>query len=190
MNKLKKTTIKISLIILSIVFFSSSVFANGLDEIVDENDSIYRYNALENKIYFPNTISNYNSSNSKEKLSVLGLEIHTATNDNAKKLKDITEHQNSSILESDNAISAIENRYGLKVFFVGNRLGVLKYQLVQMKNQSFVLNTLTLEAENSAIENQINNQVEISEQQQIKVENFILEQEDKFSLFGWFVSSL
>ena len=185
MARLGKITIKISLVILTIMSFSfcSSVLAQNIP--VDQYDSIYQYNALQNKIHFPET------GNVAIIPEVALSNNNTATiDDNAKKLKDITEEQNISTEKSDNAITAIENGGSLKTFFIGNKLGTLKYQLVQMKEENRVLVVLALDAKDSATENQINNQVESLKKQQVKVENFILKQEKGFSLFGWLVSSL
>ncbi|HEY4503031.1 MAG TPA: hypothetical protein VJC14_01170 [Candidatus Paceibacterota bacterium] len=44
--------------------------------------------------------------------------------------------------------------------------------------------------DNGSAENQINNQIDLLEAQRVKVDNFILKQEERFSLFGWLVSSL
>lgn len=102
------------------------------------------------------------------------------------KLKDVTEKQITSVEKSNNAITAIESVSVLKSFLVGTRLGELKYQMVQMKDEGYILNSLVLDTKNITINDQIN----ILELQQIKVGNFISKQEDKFSLFGWLVRSL
>lgn len=190
MDKRKKIIIKISFVILLIIFFSSGVFANESNESENKNNSIYKYSALENEFHFPDTTSNSTPNSSKEKLPAVDSETHIVINENAEKLKYITEHQADSIIKSDNAISSIESRGILKSFFMGNRLGVLKYQMVQMKDQSYILSLLALDAEDKMVEDQINSQINVLKLQQMKVEKFILEQKEEFSLFGWFVNSI
>ncbi len=167
-------------IMLFFSLYSFSAFANLEDDRVNEYDSMYRYNALENKVDFLSIISD-------DKVLT---EHEVVAEENIKKLKDVTEKQSSSMEKSENAISAIENRSALRTFLMGNKLGVLRFQMVQMKDQSYILDTLALKTESSAERTQIESQADISKQQQKKVENLILEQEDKFSLFGWLISSL
>lgn len=192
MRKLKRIINKMSLTIITILFLSLVYFsfasANEQNYPEDKFDSIHMYNALEsNNSFFTSTddIDIDIDIDSVEKLP----EKNTIL-DNTEKLKDITEKQSISIEKSNNAIYAIENRGKLGTFILGNKLGTLKYQMVQMKDLSHVLYALLEEAEDSATENQINDQVDILASQQIKVENFILKQKDVFSLFGWFLSSL
>lgn len=189
MTRPERIIIKISLLLL-IVLFSSLVFASTTANPMDEYDSIYRYNALENKTSFITTTSVNNPDNLKEKSSESSVAVVVVVDDSAKKLKDITEQQISSIKKSEEATTAIENRGAIGSFIIGNKLGTLKYQMVQMKDQSHFLNALSLDIKDSATKNQINNQLQILEKQQTKIENFILKQQNRFSLFGWFVNSL
>lgn len=165
-------------------FFFSSVFAVEINSTPNENDSIYRYNALENNVSFTN-LQDIDTDILKQELP-----INNKLDDFTKKLQDITLKQNFSTIQINNAIDAIKNRSGLKTFLIGNSLGILRFQSVQIKDQVSLLKNLILETEDKTIQLQIENQIKSSEQEQKKVENFILEQENKFSLFGWFVASL
>ena len=78
----------------------------------------------------------------------------------------------------------------MQTFFLGNDLGVLKFQLVQMKDQGRTLNALMLKTNDNSMITQINSQIDALEQQRAKVNNFILERDDDFSVFGWLISSL
>lgn len=188
MWKPKRTIKKIALTIIPIIllslFYFSFASANEQSDIEKEYDSIYRYNALENKNFFAYSIDD------SEIILIEKLPENIITVTNADKLEYITKKQASSIEKSDNAISLIENRRKFGTFVFGNKLGILKYQMVQMKDQSHVLYMLLEDAEDVVIENQINSQVDVLALQQTKVENFILKQKDAFSLFGWFLSSL
>lgn len=170
--------------ILPIIFFSSNSLAGEQGNPANEYNSIYRYNALENKIYFSDTTNNVDILAKK-------LPGDTESIDNtAKELKDITEKQNSSIEKTENIIDTLENRSGLKTFMIGNSLGTLRFQLVQIKEHATLLEALALRSQYSSYMLQINNQFKIVKEEQLKVEDLILEHKDKFSLFGWFVKML
>ena len=77
--------------VLPIIFFSSISFANEIDTPTKENDSMYRYNALENKSSFIN-FSNNNVDNLAEKSEKINTLPEVGTN----KLQDITDKQNYS----------------------------------------------------------------------------------------------
>lgn len=168
--------------ILPVIFFSAASFANAEDNSLDAEDSMYKYNALENRNSFFNTTNNID--NPEEEL----LENNNLVNNSTIKLQDIIERQNSSIEKTEDAMNAIEDRSNLKAFVLGTRLGVLKYQMVQMKDQSYALNVLVLKTEDDTVKAQINGYIDTLEKQQTKVENFIFQQKDEFSLFGWLVS--
>lgn len=156
--------------------------AANVSDPANEYDSMYRYNALENKVSF----ANYNFKDS----TVLFPELGNVPDDVANKLQDIAEKQNFSTEQIDNAISVLKDENGFKTFLVGNNLGVLKFQLVQIKSNASELNALVLINKDSANKMQIDTQIKSLKEEQAKVENLILEQENKFSLFGWFVNIL
>ncbi|OGI68400.1 hypothetical protein A2738_00735 [Candidatus Nomurabacteria bacterium RIFCSPHIGHO2_01_FULL_42_15] len=166
--------------ILPIVFFAYTLEAFEVDEVTSEYDSIYRYNALENKVDFYKIGSD----------TTFLLEEYTIDEDNIKSLEAITEQQINSIEKSDHVITILEGRSAVQTFFLGNDLGVLKFQLVQMKDQGRTLNALMLKTNDNSMITQINSQIDALEQQRAKVNNFILERDDDFSVFGWLISSL
>ncbi len=184
-NKISLTIV--SIILLSLVYFSFAS-ANEQTDIEKEYDSMYRYGALENKAYFPTLAISTNIV--EEKLPEIDTEIKPVMQDSAEILKDIKEKQNDSIKKSDYAINTIESRSGLRTFLIGNKIGILRFQMVQMEDQSHVLNALALESENETVKNQINTQINASEQQQERVKKIIIEQEGKSSIFGWFLGIL
>ena len=183
MKFIKKT---LFIIILTLLFFSNASAAEVTNPI-NEYDSIYRYNALENKISFAG-FPNNNTDNLAEKLPAES--VLSVPDNPLKELQDVTEKQNSSIEKSENAINAIENRNGFKAFLMGNNLGILKFQMVQMRDQASLLEALSLKSQDNINKIQIDKQIKSLKEEQIKVENFILEKDNKFSLFGWLVASL
>ncbi|MFA6585744.1 MAG: hypothetical protein WCS86_01110 [Candidatus Paceibacterota bacterium] len=176
-----KTMIKIFLIT-PIVFFSSNILAIGPTNPINEYDSIYKYNALENKINFFDTTNNTSDS--------LSLNEDKSIEENIQKLQEIIIKQNNSKESSENAINNINNNSELKTFIFGNGLGTLRFQMVQMKDQNYVLSILSLKNKDDEMKTQIDNQISISKEEQAKVQDFILSQSNKFNLLGWFVNSL
>lgn len=176
-----KTTIKISLMVLFVVFLSAGSITSAQDMSVSPDDSIYKYNALENKVNFLKNTDNLNEELTEDIILI---------DSNIKKLEDIIKQQISSIKKSEEAMTTIKNVSTLQTFIIGSRLGVLKFQIVQMEDQSYVLKMIALETTDNTIKNNINTQIEILEKEQEKVESFILEQDSKFSLLGWLRASL
>lgn len=181
MTKYERNIIKISLIFSCIVFLSFNSTASAQNMPIDQNDSIYKYNALENKVNFLNNTDDLNKESPEDVVFV---------DDNIKKLEDITKQQTSSIEKSEDAMTTINNTSALRTFIIGNRLGILKFQLVQMEDQSNVLKMLALETTDNTTKENINAQIEILRKEQEKVKNFILEQDNKFILFGWLIAAL
>jgi hypothetical protein len=178
MPKHERIIIKISLVVLFTVFLSSNSIANEQDS---QYDSIYRYNALENRVNFINSADGLDKKLPKDIILI---------DSNIKRLEDVTKQQINSIEKSEDTMTTIKEMSTLKIFVVGNRLGVLKFQMIQMKAQSQILETIILETADILIKNKINIQLEALEKEQKRVESFIFEQENKFSLFGWLVASL
>lgn len=185
MEKRTKIVIKsISLITLFVLLPFLNAQAAEINNPINEYDSIYRYNALENKFSFIN-IKN-NEDNLAEKLPADSV----SPDNNSKELQDVIEKQNSSTEESESAMDAIENRNGFKTFLIGNNLEILKSQVVQMQDQISILEVLSLKSQDNINKIQIDKQMKSLKEEQKKVENFILQQNNKFSLFGWLVALL
>lgn len=172
--------------ILPIIFLSSSyfAFASTPNNSTNEYDSMYRYSALENKTSFSNTTNTKDIS--AEKLP----EVAEPLNITVKEFRDIIKKQNSSTEKTNNLINTSANRSGLKTFLIGNNLGILRFQLVQIKDEASLLEALALKTEYSAYILQIDNQFKLLKKEQVEVEDLILKQEGEFSLFGWFVKML
>lgn len=171
------------------MLFLSSVSAleanNSIDTVTGYNSEV-SYDAVELNGTFPdlmNTVTN-------DKKDTLPLKSNELVDSPFVKLQNITEEQNYSIEKIDNAMNKIQNGSRLKTFVIGNSLGVLQFQLVQIRNQIYSLNTLRAEASDEIIKTKIDSQVNYLKEKKVRVEDIILEQKNKFSLFGWFVSSL
>ena len=110
--------------------------------------------------------------------------------DGTNKLQDITDKQNYSTQQIDEAINTLKKRNRIRTFLIGNKLGTLKFQMVQIKDQATLLEALALKTEYTKNKIQIASQVKFLREEQGNVENFIREKENEFSLFGWLVNSL
>lgn len=171
---------------IALFFFSSaSVFAVDINNISNEYDSIYRYNALENNISFANLKDIAEEEVLKEKL----LESNELDNF-TKKLQNTTLKQNFSVAQVESILDVFKNKNGLKNFMIGSSLGVLKFQVTELKEQIIKMNILKTETEDDGIKVKIDDQIKFLIEKQIKAENFILEEESKFSLFRWFLAML
>lgn len=175
---------KISLIAIPALFFSFAALANDTNIPLNEYESMYKYNALENKNTFIYTEGGIITV--VEKIP----EVTKEEKSDAEKLEDLAKKQANSIKKSEDSMKAIENTSSIKSFLIGDNLGILKFQMVQMKDQRHSLSILASETDSADIKDQINNQIETLSNEEKKVENFILKTENEFSLFGWLVASI
>lgn len=100
----------------------------------------------------------------------------------------IAEQQNNTKDRSADLIYAVENRNKVKTFFIGTsykNLGELRSQMVQARNQIEQLKRLAEKAENEGDKTELQTQIQTLEQEQTRLNDFITQNENKFSLFGW-----
>jgi len=105
-------------------------------------------------------------------------------------VKVIARQQNDIKDRTSDLINAVENRNKVKTFFIGTsykNLGELRSQMVQTRNQIEQLKRLAEKAENEGDKTELQNQIQALEQEQTNINNFITQNENKFSLFGWAV---
>jgi hypothetical protein len=105
-------------------------------------------------------------------------------------IKTIANWQNENKNRAADLIYAVENRSKVKTFFIGTsykNLGELRSQMVQTQKQIEELKQLAEKAtvEQNRIELQA--QIQILEQEQSRTNDFIAQNENKFSLLGWAV---
>jgi hypothetical protein len=102
----------------------------------------------------------------------------------------IANKQNEIKNRASDLINAVENRNKVKTFFIGTsykNLGELRSQMVDSRNQIEQLKRLAEEAENEGDKTELQTQIQTLEQEQTKINDFITQNESKFSLFGWAV---
>ena len=107
-----------------------------------------------------------------------------------KQVRVIAQQQNQSASSTASAIENVQARSKIKTFLIGTdykNLEALRSEIVQTQNRLKQLNRLAENTQNEADKTEIQNQIQVLEQEQTKIENFIKTQESKFSLFGWLV---
>lgn len=149
-------------------------------------DSIYRYYSLKNKISYAEmeNLLLHARDNSKE------AEMDTTAT--IEKVREAADKFQRSWEIIERTIANIEKKAKVESVLVGasNDIGVLRFQLVQIKDQLRELKKLKAEIDQYASVAILHQNIEAMEQAQNRVENFILAEQNKFSFFGWFVSIL
>ncbi len=105
-------------------------------------------------------------------------------------VRTIAREQNEATEKIAEALDKVEKRNKIKTFFAGSdykNLGQLRSAMVHVRNRIERLNRLMERIEGESDKNEIKNQIHALEQERTRIENFIKTNEDKFSLFGWFV---
>lgn len=105
-------------------------------------------------------------------------------------VKVIAQQQNDSKEKVAESIDKVEKRGKVKTFFFSSdykNLGDLRSQMVQTRNQIDQLKRLADKAENDQDKAELQSQIQVLEQEQTNINNFITSNESKFSLFGWAV---
>jgi len=149
-------------------------------------DSIYRYYSLKNKISYAEmeNLLLHARDNSKE------AEMDTTAT--IEKVREAADKFQRSWEIIERTIANIEKKAKVESVLVGasNDVGVLRFQLVQIKDQLRELKKLKADIDQYASVAILHQNIEAMEQAQNRVENFILAEQNKFSFFGWFVSIL
>ena len=105
-------------------------------------------------------------------------------------VKVIAQQQNDMKDRAADLIYAVENRNKVKTFFIGTsyrNVGELRSQMVQTRNQTEQLKRLMEKTTNDQDKTELQNQIQTMEQEQARINDFITQNENKFSLFGWAV---
>lgn len=105
-------------------------------------------------------------------------------------VKVIAEQQNDSNEKVAESIDKVEKRGKFKTFLIGTdykNTGALRSEMVKTRNQIEQLNRLVDKAENDQDKTELQAQIQTLEQEQANIDNFITQNENKFSLFGWAV---
>ena len=105
-------------------------------------------------------------------------------------IKVIAQEQNQSQEKVMNQINTIQTRNKVKTFLFGTdykNANELRKDMISTENQINGLNQLKEQIQNENHKVILEDQVQLLEQEKIKLQTFIEDNEGKFSLFGWFV---
>ena len=105
-------------------------------------------------------------------------------------VRTIAQEQNQAVDTTVQAMEKVQKRNNIATFLFGSdykNLGTLRSEAIQTSNRLEKLNELLQNTIIEADKTELQNQIQTLETEQTKIENFIKEQEDKFSLFGWLV---
>lgn len=103
-------------------------------------------------------------------------------------VREVAQEQNQAKEQVAETIEAVQNRNKIRTFLFGSdyrNLGALRSEMVQTRNRLEQLNRVMENIQNEEDREQLQTQIQEMEQERIRIENFIREQEGKFSLFGW-----
>jgi|SRR3989344_9318234 len=180
------TMIKKILIVTAFALFLSPQAFAAVEAGENEYDSIYRYNALESQLSYSYVFPDFQNTGSVlSEDSTASDEEADKADDVAKKLEDLTEKQRFSMEQIDAAMEALKKENIIKTLLVGNNLGILRFQLAQINDLIYLLRSLADENEDESQKAVIDREIKVLKDEHVKVEKFVLEQEKKFSLFGW-----
>ncbi len=163
------------------LFFFAGAFGVHAQESINVYDSLHQYNALENKVALIKLLN----------IEIVNSAVNTIPPEEIiKELEDMKLKTKTSLSHTKNAMNTIKNSNELKKFLIGDNLGILKFELVQIEGQIAMLAALRINTKDPSLQIQIDSQIDTLRQEQKKVEGFVLGQDKKFSLFGWLVATL
>lgn len=102
----------------------------------------------------------------------------------------VAQEQQQAQEEVADQIESINQRNKIKTFLIGTNyknIGALRSEMVHLRNRIEQLNRVMNQLENEGDQTEIQEQIQTMEQERENIEAFIKVNEDKFSLFGWFV---
>lgn len=105
-------------------------------------------------------------------------------------IRNIAREQNEATEKIAPSLEKIEKRNKIKTFFIGTdykNLGQLRSEMVRVRNRIERLKRLQERIENEQERNEIQSQIQAMERERARIEDFIKANEEKFSLFGWFL---
>lgn len=166
---------------------------------VTSADTLYLYNALENKYSIEQLLNNEvelpTESLDPVALAVppmLSLEEKTRIQEEKVRvdLAELTLKQEKALADAEAAVEKITNKGEWRSTVLGNNLGILEFHLVQVKGIQAALNSLSKKTVDVPLKLQIQDQVEVLHDEQSKIESVLAERNDKFSFIGWLVATI
>jgi hypothetical protein len=118
------------------------------------------------------------------------LEVADTEGGIGEQVRTMAQQQNHSASTTIQAMERVQTRSQVQTFLFGSdykNLGMIRSEMVQTRNRLEQLNKLMLNVQNEEDKIKLQSQVQSLEQEQTRIEDFIEEQEEQFSLFGWLV---
>lgn len=105
-------------------------------------------------------------------------------------VKVVAQEQNESKDKEADALDKIQNRNKFKTFLIGTdykNVGQLRSEMVKTRNRIESLKRALNQVKNEANKTAIQEEINALEKEQQKINDFLTANENKFSVFGWFV---
>jgi hypothetical protein len=203
---MKKFEGKIS-IILPLMALSLLSFSYGkahADYPSSEKDSVYLYNALENKESVDEMLANKDIAllleDDKAFEESLPVSVRTSYTNRRSELldpaefeialKELTIKENSILKDTEKEITRVSRKTELGTVILGNNLGTLEFELVQVKGLQGLFNSLIPKTTDVSVKMDIRDHIDTLKEEQKKVETLLYQKENNFSLLGWLVATI
>ena len=106
-------------------------------------------------------------------------------------LNELAEKKTSTLEAAEKEIKRVGRKTTeLGSVILGNNLGTLEFQLVQIKGLQALFNSLIPKTTDVSVKLEIRDQIEILKEEQKKIETLLYEKEGNFSLLGWLVATI
>lgn len=141
-------------------------------------------------------LDNSTSSIGEQHRSVVASFVQTLWNSSVRlngigdKVREVAQEQSSSSEKVSNIIDTVNSRNALKTFLIGSdykNLGVLRSAIASTTNNLNQLNKELDKIATTSDKTAITNEINSLQAEQVILNDFVKNNENKFSLFGWFV---
>ena len=164
-----------------------------------ENDSIYYYYALENRSSVPEMLARRDTAIEEETAALQRIVSQKSFKDNVKSLtpdefditlREVTDKAKAATEKAERAMDRLDNSNELRTVLLGNNIGTLEFELVQIKGLQDLLYSLISKTEDVNVKMEIKEQIAELAKEQKKIESSISQKENHFSLLGWLVATI
>ncbi|HEY4494331.1 MAG TPA: hypothetical protein VJB95_02805 [Candidatus Paceibacterota bacterium] len=159
------------------------------------NDNMFRYNALESRLPPMEVSLSIVASSAVHNIALSPWSTYVDPKEYKEEeimgqVEEIARSRDSLKKEVEEEINRLKRKTRVGTFIIGSDLGRLRFQLVQIDDRIYRLTILGQRAAREADQLAIGEEIERLKNEQSKIEDFIKDQEEKFSLFGWLVAMI
>ena len=200
MNKKNISLFIVCLIAASLISLSAStIFADSKErnqnnqsssEINVENNTSGNKNGEQSQVKNGDKIDGQSHKNVISEFVQNLLNVADSEKSIGQEVKAVATEQDQSKEKVAEVIDTVNNRNAIKTFLIGSdykNLGELRSETVKTENQISKLENLLEKTTSAGNQTVIQSQIQNLKQEQQKIESFVQTNENKFSLFGWFV---